>query len=141
MVDKDQTIGTGAEATAEQSSEPESHPMDAFLEGEAYDLETPKRGEIRTGTIARISGTDVLVDIGAKSEGMIPAREIEALSETERAELTGGKEITVYVTHSGTGGDATTLLSLVRAEEEKDWRGGGDLPGRARAGAGGGARC
>jgi len=122
MVDKDQTIGTGAESAGEESSEPESHPMDAFLEGEAYELETPKRGEIRTGTIARISGTDVLVDIGAKSEGLVPAREIEALSEAERAELTVGKEITVYVIRSGTGGDAATLLSLVRAEEEKDWR-------------------
>src|SRR3972149_1679720 len=124
MVDNDETIGMDSGSMDEQSAEPESHPMDAFLEGEAYELETPKRGETRTGTIARISGGDVLVDIGAKSEGMIPAREIEALSETERAELAVGKEITVYVIHSGTGGDATTLLSLVRAEEGEDWRGG-----------------
>ncbi len=122
MVDNDETIGQGSESMDGQSAEPESHPMDAFLEGEAYELETPRRGEIRTGTIARISGSDVLVDIGAKSEGLIPAREIEGLSEEERAELKVGKEVTVYVVRSGTGGDVTTLLSLVRAEEEKDWQ-------------------
>jgi small subunit ribosomal protein S1 len=122
MVDNDETIGQGSESMDEGSTEPESHPMDAFLDGEAYELETPRRGEIRTGTIARISGSDVLVDIGAKSEGLIPTREIEALSEEERADLKVGKEITVYVIRSGTGGDVTTLLSLVRAEEEKDWQ-------------------
>jgi small subunit ribosomal protein S1 len=122
MVDHDETIGQNSESTNGESAEPESHPMDAFLEGEAYELETPRRGEIRTGTIARISGGDVLVDIGAKSEGLIPAREIEGLSEEERAELKVGKEVTVYVVRSGTGGDVTTLLSLVRAEEEKDWQ-------------------
>ena len=120
MVDNDETIGQTSESMDEGSTEPESHPMDAFLEGEAYELETPRRGEIRTGTIARISGSDVLVDIGAKSEGLIPAREIEALSEEERADLKVGKEITVYVIRSGTGGDVTTLLSLVRAEEENE---------------------
>jgi small subunit ribosomal protein S1 len=122
MVDNDETIGQASESSDGQAAESESHPMDAFLEGEAYELETPRRGEIRTGTIARISGSDVLVDIGAKSEGLIPAREIEGLSEEERAELTVGKEVTVYVVRSGTGGDVTTLLSLVRAEEEKDWQ-------------------
>jgi small subunit ribosomal protein S1 len=122
MVDNEETIGMNPESADQGSAEPESHPMDAFLEGEAYELETPRRGEIRPGTIARISGSDVLVDIGAKSEGLIPAREIEALSEQERAELTVGKEVTVYVIRSGTGGDVTTLLSLVRAEEEKDWQ-------------------
>jgi small subunit ribosomal protein S1 len=122
MVDNDETIGQSSESMDGQSTEPESHPMDAFLEGEAYELETPRRGEIRTGTIARISGGDVLVDIGAKSEGLIPAREIEGLSDEERAELKVGKEVTVYVVRSGTGGDVTTLLSLVRAEEEKDWQ-------------------
>jgi len=121
MVDNDETIGMDSGSMDEQSAEPESHPMDAFLEGEAYELETPKRGETRTGTIARISGSDVLVDIGAKSEGLISAREIEALSEEERADLKVGEEVTVYVVRSGTGGDVATLLSLVRAEEEKDW--------------------
>ena len=95
------------------------HPMDALLESNDYELEAPRRGEIRTGTIARITETDVLVDIGAKSEGVISARELEQLSTDQRAMLGVGKEISVYVLRSG-GGNAPEL-SLARADEERDW--------------------
>jgi small subunit ribosomal protein S1 len=94
--------------------------MDAYLEGESYGMDMPRRGEVRTGTIARIAENDVLVDIGAKSEGVIPAREVERLSEEERTGLTVGSQITVYVISSGER-DGNILLSLVRAEEEHDW--------------------
>jgi small subunit ribosomal protein S1 len=94
--------------------------MDALLGGEGYDLETPRRGEIRSGTIARVSGGDILVDIGAKSEGLIQARELEQLSEERRAELVVGQEISVYVVRTG-GHDGEMLLSLARADEEHDW--------------------
>jgi len=95
------------------------HPMDALLESQDYELEAPRRGEIRTGTIARVTETDVLVDIGAKSEGIISARELEQLSPDQRALLGVGKEISVYVLRSG-GGSAPEL-SLARAAEEQDW--------------------
>jgi small subunit ribosomal protein S1 len=121
MDNHEQTIGSG-QGAGENTGGDEAHPMDAFLEGEAYELETPRRGEVRTGTIARISNGDILVDIGAKSEGLIPAREVEGLSDEERKALQVGAKVTVYVVRSGGGGDVTTVLSLVRAEEEKDWR-------------------
>ena len=94
--------------------------MDALLETQEYDLETPRRGEIRTGTIARISDGDILVDIGAKSEGLIPAREVEQLSEERREAMTVGSQIGVYIVRLG-GADSITLLSIARAEEEHDW--------------------
>ncbi|HSR47510.1 MAG TPA: S1 RNA-binding domain-containing protein [Anaerolineales bacterium] len=98
----------------------EAHPMDAFLEEEAFGMETPRRGEMRTGTIARISGNDILVDIGAKSEGVIPASEIEQMSEEERAELVVGRELPVYVVRTGDR-EVGTVLSATRAMEESDW--------------------
>ena len=100
---------------------PDEHPMGALLESESYELEIPKRGEIRRGTIARITETDVLVDVGAKSEGVIPSRELEKLPEDKRAELSMGQEIDVYIVRSE-GRDGTLILSLARAEEERDWR-------------------
>jgi small subunit ribosomal protein S1 len=113
-----------SEETIEQETTPEnesgedtSHPMEAFLNDKAYGLDSPRRGEIRTGTIARITDTDILVDIGYKSEGVIPARELEHLPEEKRAEFTVGAEVTVFILRTGT----PTLLSLSRAEEEKDW--------------------
>ncbi|HHH81710.1 MAG TPA: 30S ribosomal protein S1, partial [Chloroflexi bacterium] len=120
MESNENTIGeeTFIEAEAQEASE---HPMDALLEAEAYELETPRRGDIRTGTIARITDSDILVDIGAKSEGVIPTREVEQLPEELRANLEVGKEIEVYVVRSG-GRDGNIVLSINRAEEEQDWR-------------------
>jgi small subunit ribosomal protein S1 len=98
-----------------------AHPMDVLLEAESYELEIPKRGEIRTGTIARVTEMDILVDVGAKSEGVISSKELERLTPEQRAELNVGTDITVYVLRSG-GRDGTIILSLARAEEEQDWR-------------------
>lgn len=105
---------------SEESRPPEPHPMDAYLEGEDFGMDMPRRGEVRIGTIARIADNDILVDIGAKSEGVIPARELEQLSDEEREQMAVGQEIKVYVLQSGER-DGTLLLSLVRAEEESDW--------------------
>ncbi len=114
--EEDSTQATGPE----EGEVEEIHPMDALLEEESYSLETPRRGEIRTGTIARITENDMLVDIGAKSEGVIPGDELQQLPEERRTKLTVGQDVTVYVASSG-GQDGIILLSLSKAEEEEDW--------------------
>jgi small subunit ribosomal protein S1 len=118
MDETPQTIGP--EPATPQEVGAEAHPMDALLGEESYDLDTPRRGEIRQGTIARISDGDILVDIGAKSEGVIPARELERMPAEYREGLSVGSEVSVYVVRSG-GGEEGLLLSLARAEEEHDW--------------------
>jgi len=105
----------------EGGEELDSHPMDVLLESESYELEIPRRGEIRKGTIARVTENDVLVDVGAKSEGVISARELERLSDEKRAGLVVGQEVDVYVVSSG-GQSGALILSVVRAEEEQDWQ-------------------
>ena len=50
-------------------------------------LELPQAGEIRKGMIASIGQSQILVSIGAKSEGVINSRELEQLTEEERAAL------------------------------------------------------
>jgi small subunit ribosomal protein S1 len=96
------------------------HPMDLLLKSEAYDIETPRRGEIRKGVVARVSENDVLIDIGAKSEGVVPAHELDQLPQSTLDTLKEGEEVTVYVVHTGDR-DGTIRLSLLKAEEEKDW--------------------
>jgi small subunit ribosomal protein S1 len=115
----EETIGN-EEPQNENLEDTSAHPMDAFLEEEEFDLNSPRRGEVRTGTIARITESDILVDIGYKSEGLIPSRELERLPQEKRDELVVGKEVTVYVLRAG-GTDGTILLSIARAEEERDW--------------------
>jgi small subunit ribosomal protein S1 len=115
------SLEPAAEDAQEGAQSPSSHPMDALLDADSYELDMPKRGEIREGTIARVTETDILVDVGAKSEGVIPLRELERLSEEKREDLVVGAEVTVYVLRSG-GRDGSMILSLGRAEEEKDWQ-------------------
>ncbi len=120
MEHKEETFGEEILPEKEVEDRAE-HPMEALLQAEAYELKTPKRGEIKTGTIARITDTDILVDIGAKSEGVIPSRELEQLSDEQRSEMVVGEEVDVYIVRSS-GRDGSMLLSLSRAKEEQDWK-------------------
>jgi small subunit ribosomal protein S1 len=119
-----QEIESTASPSEEQSEK--VHPMDLLLAEEAYDLETPRRGEIRTGVIARVSENDILVDIGAKSEGVISSQEMSQLPDEKLESLAEGQEVTVYVVKAGDR-DGMILLSFLRAEEENDWQRAEDL--------------
>ncbi|MDF1500411.1 MAG: S1 RNA-binding domain-containing protein [Anaerolineales bacterium] len=119
-MDQNDKLATGSTMPGERPEIGE-HPMHALLDAESYELETPQRGEIRTGTIARVSENDILVDVGAKSEGIILGRELDRLSEEERSGFEVGDEIQVYVVRSADR-DGTILLSISRAEEEQDWQ-------------------
>lgn len=94
--------------------------MEALLEQSEVSLDMPRPGEVRTGVIASVSGEEVLVSIGAKSEGVIPQREIALLSDEDREKLQVGKEIEVFVI-SPDSRQGTMILSITRAMEEDDW--------------------
>lgn len=94
--------------------------MEALLEQGELNLDLPRPGDIRQGYIASVANDEILVSIGAKSEGVIPNRELSQLSAEERAKLQVGSEITVYVI-SPESRQGTLLLSYTRAMEEDDW--------------------
>lgn len=98
----------------------EVHPMQALLDSEGFGLETPRRGEIRTGVIAHLAPGNLLVDIGAKSEGIIPSNELDKIPPEDLEAMQVGQELTVYVASTGDR-DGNIVLSILRAEEEKDW--------------------
>ena len=73
-----------------------SHPMN-FLLTEDLDINLPKAGQIRRGTVVEQANNSVLVDIGAKSEGIIPNSEWETLDAAARKQLSVGNDVYVYV--------------------------------------------
>lgn len=99
---------------------PAAHPMDTLLDS-GMGLNQPMPGEIREGVIARVTPNEILVDIGAKSEGVISARELERLDQKTRQLLVVGEKVLVYVVQPEDE-NGNILLSLDRAREEKDWR-------------------
>lgn len=115
-----ETNQPGAPQNQEQVSDNRAS-MEDLLQVEGLGLDFPRQGEIRTGTIARITETEVLVSIGTKSEGVIPTRELEQLDPAARETFHIGKEIPVYVVNPEDP-NGNVLLSHVRALEEKDWK-------------------
>ncbi len=108
--------------SAAQPTQAESdvHPMAELLDAEDFSDFQPKAGEIRDGVIVSISPTEILIDIGAKSEGVVSGRELERLgSEIER--LKPGDAVVAYVVKPEDK-DGNIVLSLARAQQERDWR-------------------
>ena len=94
--------------------------MESLLNQEGMELNFPQTGEICPGVIASISDSQILVSVGAKSEGMITGRELEAIPDEERATLKVDQEILVYVL-SAEDPSGNMVLSYTRAQEQKGW--------------------
>ena len=104
----------------DKEANPNELSMESLLAQDDISLDMPKQGEIRTGMIASVTGDEILVSIGAKSEGVIPSRELSQLPTEFRENLKVGEEIEVFVVNTE-GRHGTILLSVQRALEESDW--------------------
>lgn len=80
----------------EMSATPSVHPMDLLL-AEDFEITIPVAGETIKGIVVTHNDNEILVDIGAKSEGIISGRELDSLDAAARERLAVGSEIPVYV--------------------------------------------
>ena len=94
--------------------------MADLLKSEVFELE-PQSGENRKGTIVSIKKDEILVSIGAKSEGVIRDRELEGIPEEERNLFAENQDITVFILATDERG-GPMRLSYMRAREDKDWQ-------------------
>lgn len=105
---------------------PAIHPMELLLSENPYDLRELEVGDTIEGTIVGINDSEILVDIGSKSEGVIPARDLERVDAEIRNGLKIGDKIYAQVVRpESREGHAT--LSLSRALQEYDWKHAEDL--------------
>jgi small subunit ribosomal protein S1 len=104
----------------EAQEEPTEHPMSSLME-EAFSFKKLRQGDIVDGQIVSVSPTEILVDVGAKSEGVVRGKELEGLGREGLESLQVGDELPVYVVRPEDR-DGTLILSIRRAEEESDWR-------------------
>src|SRR5579859_4367572 len=94
--------------------------MEALLRDSDYAFRSVRRGETVEGTVVRVDQDEVLVDIGLKSEGVIPSRELYSEGE-ESQTLNIGDPVLVYVIQPE-GQEGHAVLSLRRARMERSWR-------------------
>lgn len=110
----------GGNETSAQSDTNESMDMEALMQAHDAGLEFPSQGEIRKGVIASISPSQILVSVGAKSEGVITGRELEAIDPADRENLQTGQEINVFVVNPEDQ-NGNVVLSFTRAQEQMGW--------------------
>ena len=123
MTDQNQALpaqGSDAHQQGEQSTNNNNQTMESLLKEQDLNVDLPQSGEIRTGVIASISPSQILVSIGAKSEGVVSGRELEQLSAEEREALKVGEELPVYVVNPEDA-NGNVVLSLKRAQEQISW--------------------
>ncbi|MBC7265197.1 MAG: S1 RNA-binding domain-containing protein [Chloroflexi bacterium] len=96
-----------------------THPMYALLD-EALNYKRPRRGEVLNGVVVSVSPSEITVDVGAKSEGIVSGRELEQLDPEIRTNLRPGDPVVVFVV-SPEDREGNILLSIRRAQLEKDW--------------------
>lgn len=122
---EEQTGGT-AVATAERPAEDSASPVSQELTmADLLDQYVPskalRRGEIIDGKVMSKTGEGLLVNIGYKSEGLVPGREMRTLGPEGVEELGIGDEIIAYVINPE-GPDGSSILSIDRARGEQGWR-------------------
>jgi len=93
-----------------------------LLESE-YDYIRPQRGEVHEAVILSISGKDIIVDLGAKRDGIVPHKDLESLDDTYRASLQVGDRVPVVVWKESACHEGI-LVSLKRGQ---DWLRAQDL--------------
>lgn len=106
--------------------------MEELLQGSS--IENLNEGSLIKGTIIEIRPLEVVIDIGGKSEGIIPAHEFVDISE-----LQVGSEIEVFL-EKLEDREGNPVISFDKAEQKKNWEKivenceeGSIIPGRVRS--------
>jgi len=100
---------------------PEPSTMEELLAEQDADIRSFKHGDVVEGTVVRIDRDEILVDIGAKSEGVVSNRELFGRHAESSPQLTVGDVVLVYVLQPESQ-EGHAVLSLRRAGLERKWR-------------------
>jgi small subunit ribosomal protein S1 len=109
-------VSSSEDATSEPSAESTAE-MEQLMEQYAAPHQAPAEGEIETGQVVAITDLGVVVDLGGKTEGLIPAQEF--------AELDGPFPLQVAqpveVQRTGERKEGMVLLSYQRVKRRRAW--------------------
>jgi small subunit ribosomal protein S1 len=109
------------EAVEPVAQRPEPSTMEELLAEQDADIKSFKHGDVVEGTVVRIDRDEILVDIGAKSEGVVSNRELYGRHAESAPQLGVGDVVLVYVLQPESQ-EGHVVLSLRRAGLERKWR-------------------
>ncbi|MDQ3008448.1 MAG: S1 RNA-binding domain-containing protein [bacterium] len=93
--------------------------MEELLSGANYTIVVPKKGATITGLVTEKQKKNLLIDIGAKTEGVVADKEFEAAAEYIE-QLTVGDKIEAIVL-SSENDRGQVMLSLKQAAQDAKW--------------------
>ena len=93
----------------------------SLLDEQSEKLRSLKHGDTMDGIILAVHDHELVIDIGAKSEGVVLARDMHTLTDEERADVVVGATVLVYVMQPEDD-QGRVSLSLDRARQERSWR-------------------
>jgi small subunit ribosomal protein S1 len=85
-----------------------------------YDVDKPQQGEMLKGEILDIQEGSILLDVGLKSDAIVPGQDLEKIDPEYLSSLSIGDEVTVGVIRTPLGDD-DLLVSLQRGLTQKTW--------------------
>ena len=92
--------------------------MNNLVDGTISDFD---EGDLVSGTVTKIDKDEVLVDIGFKSEGVIPVRELSIRKDANPADIVSVGDSIEALVMTKEGTDGRLVLSKKRAEYERAW--------------------
>ena len=110
------TEGETIESTANQNMNSMTEMLENYLSHQLVE-----RGKIIPGTVVRIAANHIIVDVGAKCEGIVPESDLSRLTQADRDAVCEGEQVMVYVLSADDTSD-DIILSLSRAQIVRDWR-------------------
>jgi len=105
---------TGSLTGTASSPEMEELPM------EDWDYQRPRRGEVRPGVILAIRDQEIIIDVGAKRDGIVPYADMQRLGPEAVEALSVGQEIPVYILRPEDK-EGNLLVSLFLARQAAAW--------------------
>src|SRR5215472_5995746 len=107
-----------SDTTSDESMENE---MARYLDEPVHALRSVKRGDVVEGTVVAKDRDEVLVDIGLKSEAVLPLKELSSSGYGSLAELQVNDQILVFVLQPETP-EGHAIVSVKKARQEHQWR-------------------
>ena len=111
------------QADEEQPVDPEQQTDEMLFEqylAEEEDLSLPERGDLREGIVVEVRSNELLVNIGAKRDGIVPQSDLNRLEEEYVETLREGETVPVVVSKLTTN-EGMLVLSIADALQKKDW--------------------
>jgi small subunit ribosomal protein S1 len=105
-----------------QDDDAASESVESFAEmlEASFDYEPPHRGEIRDAIILQIEPNEIIVDMGAKQDGIVTAQDLDRLDPEYRASLQVGQTVPVYVLNPRDS-DGNLVVSINMGLQQYDW--------------------